>query len=71
MGNQNTDSVNLAFAFTTTSTTRSWEIKVILNWSLAKFGQQISFERRENKVDGKFLLNQFEWLESFFSQKML
>ena len=71
MGNQNTDSVNLAFAFTTTSTTRSWEIKVILNWNLAKFGQQISFERRENKVDGKFLLNQFEWLESFFSQKML
>ena len=28
MGNQATDSVNLAFTFTTTSATRNWEIKV-------------------------------------------
>ena len=28
MGNQATDSVTLNFAFTTTSTTRNWEIKV-------------------------------------------
>ena len=28
MGNQNTDSVTLAFTFTITTTTRNWEIKV-------------------------------------------
>ena len=39
MGNQNTDTVTLAFAFSTTSTTRNWELKVsqIECWNAGRY----------------------------------